>query len=296
LAATVQLPACAPGDDPLQSLRPAPLAGPAHGSSSAGRITHGWSLDSGALTVAPAAAGSVPALSDRQAACNLLAALTPNNEAVAEVAPRGSSLGFGTLTIAPTVARGFSYATAVGVATPPPPPTYRARPAWILTISYAAASSCPAMPFPATSPTPRPTLPQSWDYQVYAVDASTGADAVGYVESHPANCTPTTEPASRWVPYEQLSVPWRGLSIAAGGSTGTIQAAYSSCDGFPSSGGAWVSRSRPEVQVSVMRVLGQHCPPASWHSMTLHPPTVTETVPSTLAHSPVGPIDHPAVP
>jgi len=260
---------------------------------SGGRGGRAWSVDEGAIQVATASPAKTPTLSAHQAACNLMAGLTPQNYPLSYVLPTGSTLGYGRLTVSPKLAHAYLY---VGQSdqTSPTPPVYRDRPAWILTVSYSPPYSCPAM-VPATpSPAPSPTrsVPRSWSYLVLAVDAMTGRDAITYVEAAPAGCGGggQEDPATSTIPYQNVSVPWRNEWMSKDRVLGQIDTFYAGCETVPQQG-AWVNRERPEVEVVAVRAIGKTCGPRQWHTLQLHPATVTQTIPTKLAHAPIGPID-----
>jgi hypothetical protein len=283
------LPSCSPGDNPLRMLAPEKLVGPAHGTVTANRVRRSWSIDDGQLEVAPAPPTDKPALSARQAACNLIAAITPNGAPLSGLVPMGSTLGYGRLTVSPQV--GHSPVYLGDPEQPiPTPPNYRYRPAWILTVRYLQAFSCPAMVGPL--PSPRPTTgPPAWSYVVLAVDATTGADAVTYVGRAFAGCGGGRAiPASSTIPRESVSVPWRAEKTSSDGSTGQVEALYAGCESVDPQG-AWVNRSRPELEVDAGLTLGRRCGPPAWHAVDVHPATVTQTIPARLEHATVGPID-----
>jgi hypothetical protein len=287
------LPACSAGADPEQLLAPSKLPGPASPAVRAGRVVQGWSVDDGGLSVTPPAANEQPVLSERQAACNLLAAVAPNGGTVSDMLSTGSVLGFGRLTVSSKVPHNDLY---IGMQTQHlRPAVYQNRPAWILTLRYERVYSCPAEITPTGAPRPSatPVRAHSWFYIVFAVDAVTGRDSVTYVEAAPGGCVAgLVEPPDSTVPYERVSLPWRSLAVDPGGASGTIEVLASSCDAFePGSG--WVSQSGPELEVAGRRPLGGTCAPATWKSLPVHPATLTQTIPAKLSHAGVGPIDRP---
>jgi hypothetical protein len=287
------LPACAAGDSPSRLLAPAKLPGPAAGSVSDGRIRKGWSLDGGALTVAPVAGGQTPALPEQQAACNLLASITPNGRSLPDIAPLGSVLGYGRLTVASNLPHVYSQVGNEQVHSSPT--VFKNRLAWILAVNFSPPSSCPAMIGPAS---PAPSSPSSGvtpsarplTYQVYAVDATTGTDAITFIAKRPGGCGGPPDPATSAVPYQAVSVPWRNQTIGGDNGLGSLEARYANCETV-SLDGAWVDRERPQVQVSVLRRVGNPCGPSSWHRVTLHPGLAGDTIPARLSHAPTGPID-----
>jgi hypothetical protein len=227
-------------------------------------------------------------LSERQAACNLLATLTPNGFPLYDIAPSGSVLGFGRITVSTALPHTDLFIG--GKQTHPTPAAFRDRLAWILTVNWSPPSSCPAQTGPLSPAASSAPKPYPLTYQVYAVDATTGTDAITFVAKRPGGCGGPPDPATSAVPYQEVSVPWRNVSAQPAGQVGSIEARYAACETVPF-GGAWVERSRPEVQVSVMRRLGSPCGPSAWHRLTLHPATVGAAIPSRLGHAETGPVD-----
>jgi len=284
------LPSCTPGDAPEKLLAPDKLAGPAAGSVRDGRVTRGWSLDGGALAVTPASASEQPVLTERQAACNLLASLTPTGGDLSEVAPSGSVLGYGRISVAAKMLHS-NYGIGQGQSAALPA-AFEDRPAWILAVKDVPVYSCPMMVPTSPSPSSSRTraLPPNWFYKVFAIDATTGRDAISYVETTYGGCRPGDAFAARSsVVYERMSLPWRGLS-GAGASLGSVQAAAAPCEVIRF-GGAWVNDSKPQVEVMALRQLAQTCTSAKWKTIVLHPATVIQSIPQRLSHAPVGPID-----
>jgi hypothetical protein len=229
-------------------------------------------------------------LSARQAACNLIAGISPNGAPLSGMVTMGSMLGYGRMTVSPNVPHSPFYFGDAD-APIPTPPAYRDRLAWILTVRYLEPFSCPLMRAPL--PSPRPTTgPTAWSYLVLAIDPSTGRDAITYFGRMPEPCGGSGAiPASTTIPGETVSVPWRDATVSADGSTGQVEAFYADCESVDQQG-AWVNRSRPEVEVDAGWVLGTKCGPRAWHLVELHPATVTQTIPTPLDHAPVGPVDH----
>jgi hypothetical protein len=288
--AQTTLPACAPGDRPERLLVPGKLTGPAAGSVHDGRISRGWSVDGGALKVASAPANEQPLVSEQQAACNLLAVLTPNGDQVVGVAPLGSVLGFGRLTVSSKLERTNGGSSPWGQPVPAPP-SYQNRPAWILTVKLVLVSSCPAQTSSTASPAPNRWAHKTF-YEVFAIDATTGRDAISFRSADPGNCSPSqADPPSSSVPFELLSLPWRGLTRSGDGASGTIQVSFTACDTLYGPTGAWVMRTQPQVEVSARRILGSQCSGAAWRATDLHPATVGQTIPKQLSHARVGPVD-----
>jgi hypothetical protein len=233
----------------------------------------------------------VPTVPRRQAACNLIAANEPNNFQVLYLLRSGSTLALGRVSVAPRVRH---RATFDGTSKTGRPDRYHDRLAWILTVSFAPPSSCPvAGSHTAARLAARRKL---WDYEIFAIDAHTGASAITYVERRRNSCgSPGTQPPFVSVPAESLSVPWRLDHLSANRRSGGITVYYASCPDESADLDVWVSRHTRTVEVLARRSFGPPCSEVRAHHAWLHPPTVTTRIPRHLRHERTGPIDWPRV-
>lgn len=291
----VRLPGCAPGDKPLRRLRPSKLRGPARRAVADHRLVTTWSVDHGQLRVRPA--GNVtPLVSRRQAACNLIAAINPNNFLLSWIVQGGSNLALGRMSISPRVHARTNYAGLIGARRRPA--QYRNRLAWILTVSFAAPVNCP----PTTSSTGSTSRIEAtalhrhrhgWYYQVYAIDADTGLTPAAYIESTWEPCGgPGIVPPSVAVPMEELSLPWQLETENASRTSATLTASYSPCRSINVSDRTIVNRPKPVVGVGELRRYGPVCGSQSVATVPLSPPTVYRKIPRHLIHAIVGPVDN----
>jgi hypothetical protein len=291
----IQLPGCAPGHGPLRRLRPGKLRGPAGRAVSDDRLVTAWSVDHGKLRVRPA--GNVtPLVSRRQAACNLIAGINPNNVELAWIVRLGSNLALGRMSISPSVHATTNNAGLIG--TRQRPAQYRNRLAWILTVQFALPSSCPnpgsragsASRVGATAP---PSHRHGWDYQVYAIDANTGLAPAVYLESTSEPCGgPGIVPPSVAVPIELLSLPWQLEKENSSRTSATLTASYSPCRSIYVSDSTIVDSPKPVVGVGELRRYGPVCGTQHVETVSLSPPTFYRPIPRHLIHAIVGPVDN----
>jgi len=108
-------------------------------------------------------------------------------------------------------------------------PAYHDRLAWVLVVAYEMAVPCPMIP--ARSGTPKVTDPPSsrrstdFDYQVFVVDAHSGADALTFTEGRPALCgSPGRLAPSVSAPADGVSAAWSMTARNADGYSATITA------------------------------------------------------------------------
>jgi hypothetical protein len=291
------LASCRPGDHPLRFVTPSKLTGPAAGTVTGWRVTKGWSADSGALRVSPAAHGSTPTVPILQAACNLLAATNPIGYELSGIAQGGSTFGYGRLSISPKLRSGTANLGNNMVITHPP--VFTNRPAWILTTTVVTASAaCPPQRRPGTSPgpalsTPPPGQAPGVQYGVFALDAEKGRESITFIGSGYELCGGATTGYAA-VPYEVVSVPWRLGSISADRRSGQIHVFAPACDTIPSD--TWVrANGTTEVRALVERPVGTPCGPAVWRTMSLHPATYRVPIPPQLTHAALGAMDDPTL-
>jgi hypothetical protein len=290
------LASCRPGDHPLRFVSPSTLTGAAAGTVTGWRVTKGWSADSGALRISPAAHGSTPTVPILQAACNLLAATNPNGLLLSGIAQGGSTFGYGLLSISPKLNVGVANVSNHMVRTHPS--VFTRRPAWILTTTVITASAaCPPQRLPGTTVNPSVSAPPDVNhgvqYGVFALDAVTGRESITFIGSSHELCGGEIGPSAS-VPYEFVSAPWRPEFISPDRKSGQIQVDARACDAIPTE--AWVRRDGTgQVRVLVERPVGSACGAAVSRTISLHPATVHVTIPPRLAHAALGAVDEPTL-
>jgi hypothetical protein len=304
----VTLPACA---DPAASgkmLLSTTPDGPAKDAITGNAVTTAFSLENGAFAAAPPPAGLVPAVTAEQAGCQLTSAM----------GVRGFGTGPGRLGLATvTIGRDVTFQDSAGVSVPVPHrsvPVYQQRVAWILvTAVNNNVSSCPSMDPAAASrqtistpPATQPTVAET-PYEIFSIDASTGADAVMFEDGTSPPCFggPPGPPLVS-VPYQILSVPWSMTSRAVDGQSAQITSAWASCEVYTGTGATYVTNIRPGrlpsppapvtsftglqawidsvthlLSITVTRPFGPECGPPEQHALTVHPEKVGLAIPTT---------------
>ncbi|HEY6428577.1 MAG TPA: hypothetical protein VIX84_15250, partial [Acidimicrobiales bacterium] len=168
----------------------------------------------------------------------------------------------------------------------PTVPSFNDRLAWLVVVhTPGVAFSCPNE---RVSPSNR-VAPRASDhgYEVFMIDAQTGAEALVYTEGGPGGCEPGERvPPVVGVAEEQVSVPWTPVSRDPDGYSGTIAATVLPCDKGPST--ILVDRNGTGVEVDVTRPFGPPCGPAQTMTIGLHAAVVTADLPDVIAHDPVG--------
>jgi hypothetical protein len=275
----------------VHQLRPSKLKGPARTDEHDHRVTKAWSLDHHKLRIAPPKSDAPPAVGISAAACNLIAEFTPNNFAVADIVGQGSTLALGEMTVAATARVGFDYSG--GIQTPNRPKAYHHRLVWMLTVSFTAPTSCPAQPSKARTVSGT-TKQSSHFYEIFALDAQTGAAPIEYSESTPSPCGfKGTVAASRDLPREQISLPWTLKSVDMSRKHATLTTTYSTCGSDAVDSDSLVGRPSPTVEIDQTREVEPVCTPARTRTVGLRPATVKSTIPHHLIHAKVGPVDWP---
>jgi hypothetical protein len=166
-----------------------------------------------------------------------------------------------------------------------PAVSFSDRLAWLVVVHTNPVSfSCPA----ESAPIP-PIVPRRSDhgYEVFMIDARTGADALIYREGGPGGCKAGSRiPPTVGVVGENVSVPWTLDSRDPDGYSGTISATVLSCDHYPDT--VLVDQSSPSVEVQVTRAFGPSCGPPKAVTLSLHAAVVTADLPAVIGHDPVG--------
>jgi hypothetical protein len=185
-------------------------------------------------------------------------------------AAQGVAVGYGRVSLS---ARSF------------PTVSFRTRLAWLVVVhTNPAAFSCPA----ESAPIP-PIAPRTSDhgYEVFMIDARTGADPLVYREGGPGGCKAGSRiPPTVGVVEENVSVPWTLDSRNPDGYSGTIAASVLPCDHYPDT--VLVDQGRPSVEVQVTSPFGPSCGPPKTVTLNLHAAVVTADLPAMIGHDPVG--------
>ena len=270
---------------------PGALGGPAVTALRGGAPAGPFSLDHGALQVAPPAAGQRPAVSAEQAECDALASLDIQGSLIANDAEgSGIAVGYGLVTISPRLDSAYrrpgSYAQLSTLAQLPPPAGYNHRLAWIVVFKQDIAYSCPAM-----AGVPPPQAPAAgadgYFYGVFLVDARTGGDALLYTEGYPRPCGGSGQvPLALTVPAEQVSVPWTLLRRNPDGYSATISALLPVCAAYDRT--VLVSRATGQVRVLALEPTAAPCGQPRPVTLALRAATVTADLPARLVHAPLG--------
>ena len=258
------------------------LSGPAVSALTGGVARHGFSLDGGDLVVKPPRRGDVPLLSANQAICGAMA----STGGLSSSAAQGVAVGYGRVSVAarffPAITT-FPFAGEV-VSKYPTVASFRNRLAWVVVVhTYPPAFNCPAESAPVRL-VPRPS---DHGYEVFMIDARTGADALVYREGGPGGCTAGARvPPNLGVAEESVSVPWTLVSRDPDGYSGTIAATVLPCDQVPST--VLVDQGGPNVEVRVTRPFGPPCGSPESIPIGLHAAVVTADLPAVIGHDPVG--------
>jgi len=266
--------------DPNPSV-PAPVTPAIPGANGAGGMASAWSLDGGQAIIAPAG-DAHPVVDRQQALCTLLAAQDSSRFDVLD-ADSGFSLVLAKVTIADQVlASPEDVGGEVGAQSPPPLTPFHSRLAWVGVIDPPFMSTCGADGFAPTSPSP-PLVP----YQLLILDATTGADGLIYETRYYSTCvgSPAFGPFVSTL-MVNVSVPWRLLSRDPGGLFGTIAASVTTCDSY--NGGANTSSAHiGELEYDVSSPIGK-CGTPHPTDQIVRGPTVSDPLPLTLTHAPIG--------
>ena len=260
---------------------PTPVSPAIPGANVDGGMASAWSLDGGRAIVA-SAGDAHPAVDRQQALCTLLAAQDMSHFDVLGD-DSGFSLVLANVTIADQLlASPVDVGGEVGVQSPPPLTPFHSRLAWVGVIDPPVMSTCGTDGFASTTPSP-PLVP----YQLLILDAKTGAEGVVYSARSYSPCTgsPASGPAVSTLTVE-ASVPWRLLSRDPSGLFGTIAVTVTACDSF-GSGANTSSAHVGELEFDVWEPLAA-CGSPYQPRQTVRGPTVSDPLPLTLTHAPVG--------
>lgn len=258
------------------------LSGPAVGALQGGAARRGFSIDGGDLVIEPPRPGDVPLLSAQQALCGAMSS-TGGLSPVA--AGQGVAVGYARVSVAKKFFPALTSLPYPGVvaAQNPTVASFRDRLAWLVVVrTFPPALSCPAQSHPVR------LLPRASDhgYEVFMVDALTGADALLYWESAPGGCVSGARVAAHvGVAEESVSVPWTLVARDPDGYSGTIDATAFACDKVPDP--VLVDRAGPNVAVVVTRPFGPCGAPESI-PIDLHAAVVTADLPGAIGHDPTG--------
>lgn len=246
-----------------------PFGGPVPSALQGDVVRSAFTLDSGALTVAPPRAGDVPVLTGHDAMCVGLAAMGGTSGGPVAV-------GYGTVSVSRRLFSG------------PTTGSFTNRLAWLVVKPDFTAMSCPMMP--ASSTTTTTTVPPSrrWGYEIFMIDARTGRTAYVYHDPWVDGCFGKSrrEAPQLYAATETLSVPWTLVARNPDGYSATIAATVLPCDRYTHT--VLVEQSQPDVQVDVVRPVGASCGQPEQVTLALHAATVTANLPATIGHDQVG--------
>ncbi len=274
----------------------ATLTGPALTALTGGPVTQPFRIDGGRLRVDVPQPGDGPGISAVAAACVALASISADGVRFGDLALSGGvRIGLARVTVADSVAANSDRVTVgdgdvqpkVGTA-----PAYHDRLAWVVVVVYEMAVPCPMIPAGSGAPKATDPLasrqPTDFDYQVFLVDAHSGADALTYTEGRPAPCGgPGRLAPSVSVPADVVSVAWSMTARNPDGHSATITADMVTCDGYDPL--VLSDEDRPAVvQVLVQRPIGRPCGVVVRRPLTLRAAVATASLPAKLVHAPTG--------
>ena len=267
------------------------LSGPAVTALTGGAARASISLDKGRFELVPPPAGYHPAIAESAIVCEALASAEMNGSQFGDDARNGVAVGYGLVTISSSVQMSNLLLVQAGMPTPPAPPRYDNRLAWVVVVPHQEVASCPAMRVPSSETlSPSTTVPalSTWNYAIFLADPATGADTLVYTEAAPAPCGG----AGRNGPYESIptetvSVPWKLVSRDPKGYSGQIEAQAPPCWTVPAS--VNVERGSNAVEVPATTISGQTCGQTRPVSLTLRADTVFDDLPAQLRPAPLGP-------
>ena len=276
------------------------------------RVQSSWSLDGGDLAVDPPPSTATPLIGPEQALCNLLAArISFGPDVLTATVEHGMSFGLAVVTISDSIlstttpvqhdAGGFT-----GTAPPALPETtasstlqpYHHRLAWIAVVTHDAEAACPANIGPVrTSPPPSGTRLAPTNYDVFAIDAATGAAGVDYAARTSGLCGYGYEGPSVTAAVVFVSVPWTFVRRTVNPAAAAITYAPRSCDDRivplderSAIASVFAGDNPARVEIVVTRVLTDCGPPVTV-SIILHSSIGSRTLPALLVHAPLGAVD-----
>ena len=272
------------------------LTGPALTALTGEPVTQPFRIDGGSLRVDAPQPGDGPGISGLAAACVALASISADGVRFGDLALSGGvRIGLARVTVADSVAVDSDRVTVGDGDVQPnvgPVPAYHDRLAWVLAVVYEMAVPCPMIPPGSGAPKATDPLPSrrstDFDYQVFLVDAHSGADALTYTEGRPALCGgPGRLAPSVSVPADGVSVAWSMTVRNPDGYSATITADMLTCDGYDPL--VLPDEDRPAVvHVLVQRPIGRACGALVHRRLTLHAAGVTASLPAKLVHAPTG--------
>jgi hypothetical protein len=247
-----------------------------------GAARQGFTVDGKDLEVEPPGRNDVPLLSAHEALCGAMASTGGLSPVEAE---GGVAVGYARVSIAKKFFPALTTLPYPGVVVAQNPwvPSFHDRLAWLVVVhANPPAFSCPAESHPVRL-VPRPG---DLGYEVFMIDARTGADALLYWEGGPGGCTSGARVAPHiGVAEESVSVPWTLVSRDANGYSGSIAATAFACDKVPDT--VLVDQAGPNAAVVVTRPFGSCGEPESI-PISLHAANVTANLPGAIGHDPVG--------
>lgn len=269
------------------------LAGPAPEALTGGAARSPISLDRGAFRLTPPPANSRPATTEASIVCEALASDEMYGMQFANSAPAGMAVGYGLVTVSPSVKLENLMFDQTGMPRAPAAPEYDHRLAWAVVTAQEQAASCPSMSASdGTPPSPSTTMPRqpSWNYSIFLADAATGSDTLVYTEATPPPCGGSgLDGPYRSIPIETISVPWTLESRGPHRYSGQIEAQIPPCWTAPDA--VNVERGTDIVLVPASAIAGQTCGPARPVQVVLRADTVFDDLPAHLVPAPLGPVD-----
>ena len=276
-----------------------PLPPPAASDVNGGRFVHQLTLDDGGLVVNPPADGDQASYSGDDAVCEVLASTYDNNGAVGRQSADTIAVGLARVTVKDdllghgSLGEGESYGSVDGIpdVNPqrPSPTPYQDRLAWVAVLAPVISSSCPAM-IGGSSPAPNHDEPGHHGYQVFLVDATSGADALLYVERRNGAC-PGSMPDGPWVdvPLTSVSVPWQLQSQEPDRSSAQISFNIADCDGYAGVIFTDDTTNPGLVRVVLERPYGPPCSDEKSITEKLRVAHIGYDLPAHLEHAAIGP-------
>lgn len=270
------------------------FSGPAVTALTGGAATVPLSLDNGSFELTPPPPGTRPTMGRASVECEALASSEMDGTRFGGDALRGMAIGYGLVTVSPSVQTSNPLFDQERMPKMPATPTYDRRLAWVVVVSHQEVASCPEMRV-SSSPTTTAARPSTWGYAIFLADANTGADALVYTEAAPRPCGGAgLEGPFRSIPVETISVPWTLVSRDPSGYSGRIVAQIPACWTVP--GAVDVERASSTVEVTASAIPGEICGRARPVSLTLDADTVFDDLPAHLVPAPLGPLTQSAAP